>query len=78
MNAFFRWLRINSQKYLLEQAQANLARKHLGRRGPVGPRNAQVLFWKYLFVPIYRRLPWRVKHTVILAMPGSHRRRWDS
>jgi len=37
-----------------------------------------VLFWKYLFVPLYRRLPWKVKHLVILAMPGSHRRDWSS
>jgi hypothetical protein len=37
-----------------------------------------VVFWKYLFVPIYRRLPWKVKHFIILAMPGSHRRHWTS
>jgi hypothetical protein len=35
------------------------------------------MFWKHLFVPIYRRLPWKVKHFIILAMPGSHRRRWS-
>jgi len=29
-------------------------------------------------VPLYRRLPWKVKHLVILAMPGSHRRDWGS
>jgi hypothetical protein len=29
-------------------------------------------------VPIYRRLPWNVKHFIILAMPGSHRRHWTS
>jgi hypothetical protein len=36
------------------------------------------MFWKYVFVPLYRRLPWKIKHFVILAMPGSHRRRWSS
>jgi hypothetical protein len=76
MTSFFYWLRTNSQKYLLEAAQADLAHRYLGRPPPVGPRTPQVLFWKYLFVPIYRRLPWDVKHYVIRAMPGSHRRRW--
>jgi hypothetical protein len=31
-----------------------------------------------VFVPLYRRLPWKIKHFVILAMPGSHRRQWGS
>lgn len=78
MIAFFLWLRTNSQKYLLEAEQADLALRYLGRPGPVGPRTPQVLFWKYVFVPLYRRLPWKVKHFVILAMPGSHRRQWNS
>ena len=78
MTRFARWVRTNSQKYLLEAVQADLARQYLDRSPTVGPRTPQVLFWKYLFVPIYRRLPWKVKHTVILAMPGSHRRHWSS
>lgn len=76
MTRFPRWLRTNSQKYLLEAVQAELAQQYLGRPPPVGPRNPQVIFWKYLFVPIYRRLPWSIKHFIILAMPGSHRRHW--
>jgi len=76
MTSFFYWLRTNSQKYLLEAAQADLAHRYLGRPPSVGPRTPQVLFWKYLFVPIYRRLPWDVKHYVIRPMPGSHRRPW--
>ncbi len=78
MNRFFWWLRTNSQKYLLEATQADLAREYLGRPGPVGRRSLQVLFWKRVFVPLYRRLPWPVKHTVITAMPGSHRKQWGS
>ncbi len=77
MTGFFLWLRTNSQKYLLEAVQANLARQYLGRPPTVGPRTPQVLFWKHFFVPIYRRLPWRAKHFIILAMPGSHRRHWS-
>jgi hypothetical protein len=77
MTRFFRWVRTNSQKYLLEAVQADLARRLLGRPPTVGPRTPGVLFWKLLFVPLYRRLPWKVKHFIILAMPGSHRRPWS-
>lgn len=78
MIAFFLWMRTNAQKYLLEAVQADLARQYLGRPGPVGRLTPQRVFWKYLFVPIYRRLPWPFKHRVLLAMPGSHRRRWSA
>jgi hypothetical protein len=78
MNRFFQWVRTYSQKYLLEATQAELARRYLGRPPTVGPRTPQVIFWKCLFVPLYRRLPWKVKLSVILAMPGSHRRHWSS
>jgi hypothetical protein len=78
MTGLFRWVRTNSEKYLLESVQADLARKYLGRPPTVGPRNPQVIFWKYMFVPLYRRLPWKVKHSIILAMPGSHRHGWDA
>jgi hypothetical protein len=74
---FFEWVRRNSEKYLLEAAQADLARRYLGRPPPVGRRSIEVLFWRHLFVPIYRRLPWPLRHAVILSMPGSHRRSWQ-
>lgn len=73
---FFWWLRTNSQKYLLEATQKDLAAS-VGRRGPVGRKTPEVIFWKYLFVPLYRRLPWNVKHTIIRSMPGSHRQEWS-
>jgi hypothetical protein len=78
MTRFFWWVRTNSQTYLLEAVQADLARQYLDRPPTVGPRTPQRLFWKYPFVPIYRRLPWKVKHVVIRSMPGSHRRHWSS
>ena len=78
MSGFFRWVRTNSQKYLLEAVQAELAHQYLDRPPTVGPRTPQVIFWKCLFVPLYRCLPWKVKRSVILAMPGSHRRHWSS
>jgi hypothetical protein len=31
-----------------------------------------------VFVPVYRRLPWKVRSAAIRAMPGSHRKGWDS
>lgn len=78
MTGFFWWVRTNSQTYLLEAVQADLARQYLDRPPTVGPRTPQRLFWKYLFVPLYRRLPWKLKHVIIRAMPGSHRRHWSS
>jgi hypothetical protein len=76
MTRLFQWVRSNSQKYLLEAVQADLARQYLDRPPTVGPRTLQRTFWKRVFVPLYRRLPWTVKHFIILAMPGSHRRQW--
>ena len=38
-----------------------------------GPRE---LFWLRIFAPVYRMLPWSLRHKVMLAMPGSHRRQW--
>jgi len=78
MSGFFYWVRRNSQKYLLEATQADLAHRYLARPPPVGPRTPEVIFWKYVFVPVYRHLPWKVKHFIIRAMPGSHRRQWGS
>jgi hypothetical protein len=70
------WVRLNSQKYLLEAAQEPLARRYLGRPGPVSRPGLQVFFWKRIFVPLYRLLPWEWRQAIILAMPGSHRRGW--
>lgn len=78
MTRFFSWVRTNSEKYLLEAVQADLARRYLDRPPTVGRRDPEVLFWKYVFVPLYRRLPWKVKHTIILSMPGSHRHTWGN
>lgn len=78
MNRFFWWVRTNSQKYLLEAVQADLAQRYLGRPPPVGRPTLQRAFWKYVFVPLYRRLPWNVKHVVIRSMPGSHHRNWGA
>ena len=70
------WLRRNSERYLLEAAQERLARRYLGREGPVHEGGPRDFFWRRLFVPVYRLLPWGLRRSVIVALPGSHRRRW--
>ena len=73
--SFSRWLRSNAEHYLLVAAQERVARTH-GARGPKPPRGLRELFWLRVFAPLYRTLPWRLRHKIMLAMPGSHRRQW--
>jgi hypothetical protein len=74
---FFEWIRRNSEDYLLEAAQRDMARKYIGRyeRPPGG--GPKGVFWRHVFTPIYRLLPWGLRRTIIRMMPGSHRRRWS-
>jgi hypothetical protein len=69
------WLRSNSERYLLEAAQTDVAQQ-LGRPPPVGPTGPVATFWRRVYVPVYHRIPWRVRHTLMSRMPGSHRRTW--
>ncbi|HXF74066.1 MAG TPA: hypothetical protein VNO79_15835 [Actinomycetota bacterium] len=69
------WLRRRAEDALLEAAQAEMARRagrpaRPARRGPAG------FFWRRVFVPAYRLLPWRLRWWVLRTLPGSHRRRW--
>jgi hypothetical protein len=73
--SFARWLRTNSEHYLLIAAQDRIARQY-GTQPPPGPHGAREWFWLRIFVPTYRRLPWSLRHKVMLTMPGSHRRTW--
>jgi hypothetical protein len=74
---FSAWLRRNSEYYLLEAAQRDVARRHgvpppkRKGGGPLAP------FWRYIFVPVYRLLPWSLRRWIMHLMPGSHRRRWE-
>jgi hypothetical protein len=72
---FSRWLRSNSENYLLLDAQGRMAEKY-GRPGPHPPHGAKEIFWRHLFVPVYRRLPWSARRFTIGLMPGSHRQHW--
>ncbi len=76
--SFSQWLRANSERHLLEAAQADMARRYLNRPGPVQEAGLGPFFWRRVFVPVYRRLPWELRRSVIQALPGSHRRRWQA
>jgi len=73
MASFTRWLRENAQDYLLRDAQVRVARAH--GRPPPPVRGS--LFWRRIFVPTYRLLPWALRRRVMAAMPGSHRKNWS-
>lgn len=70
------WLRENSERYLMEAAQEDMAQRYLDRAGPVGPPGLDVFFWRRIFVPVYRRIPWSLRQKIIQTMPGSHRQTW--
>jgi hypothetical protein len=74
---FSAWLRENSERYLLEAAQRDQAR----RKGIPAPTRRgggpMAFFWRRIFVPVYRLLPWSLRRWIMHLMPGSHRRRWE-
>jgi hypothetical protein len=73
---FSEWLRRNSEHYLIGAAEASMAERYLHRQGPVEPGGPGPFIWRRLFVPVYRRVPWKLRRAVILSLPGSHRRSW--
>ena len=70
-----RWLRRNSEHYLMIAAHEQVARRH-GAPAPRPPHGLAELFWLRLFAPVYRALPWPVRHRIMQSMPGSHRQQW--
>jgi hypothetical protein len=75
--SFAQWLRSNSEHYLLQDAQARAAARH-GLAVPPPPRRTRELFWRKVFVPVYRVLPWPLRRFTIGVMPGSHRQEWSA
>jgi hypothetical protein len=75
MASFARWLRTNSEHYLLVAAHAKLAREQ-GAPAPRAPHGLRELFWLRVFAPTYALLPWSLRSRIMRAMPGSHRRTW--
>lgn len=74
---FARWLRSNAEHYLLQDAQLQTAKEY-GANRPVGPRTLKDRFWRQVFVPIYRLLPWSVRRSIMQTLPGSTRRAWPA
>ncbi|GAA3835420.1 hypothetical protein [Streptomyces chiangmaiensis] len=75
--AFARWLRTNSEHYLLVAAQQQVAEQY-GARRPRPPEGLKDFFWLRVFAPIYRLLPWVFRAWVLKLMPGSHRKQWPA
>lgn len=74
---FARWLRVNSEHYLLMAAQRDVATRY-GQPCPQAREGFKGWFFLRLFTPTYRRLPWRLRAFVLQSMPGSHRQTWVS
>jgi len=74
---FFRWVRANSEHYLLIDAQARIAQRH-GAPEPLKPQGLKERFWRNVFAPIYRCVPWSLRVRLMAAMPGSHRKQWPA
>ena len=74
---FFVWLRMNAERYLVEAAQVDMAKKYRNGSGPLLPKRTGAFFWRRIFVPVYRMLPWSVRGSIMRTMPGSHRRSWE-
>lgn len=72
---FSQWLRSNSERSLLADAQRRVAARY-GTPAPAPPRGLRERFWRQVFAPSYRLLPWSLRRRAIAALPGSHRRDW--
>lgn len=72
---FSQWLRSNSERSLLADAQRRVAARY-GTPAPAPPRGLRERFWRQVFAPAYRVLPWSLRRRAIAALPGSHRRDW--
>ncbi len=73
---FAAWLRKNAEHYLLVAAQQRVARKY-SFEVTAPPASLKGRFFLSVFVPMYRRLPWKLRQGVLQRMPGSHRRTWE-
>jgi hypothetical protein len=54
------------------------AEDKIGRRLGMGGRTRGVeIFWRRVYVPLFHRLPPRLRDSVIARMPGSHQKEWQ-
>jgi hypothetical protein len=61
-----RHLRDRSEHHLLQAAVRDLGRDAPGTVPPYSDRGG--LLWRVLFVPLYHRLPWKVKRRAMAAL----------
>ncbi len=61
-----RRLRDRSEHYLMQAAIRELGSGAPGTVKPYGERGG--LLWRFLFVPIYRRVPWAVKERAMRTL----------
>jgi hypothetical protein len=73
--SFLQWVRRTSEHYLMVDAMDRIGRK-FDANTPLPPRGAD-LFWRRVYVPIFHRLPVRLRDEMIARMPGSHRKPWQ-
>jgi hypothetical protein len=73
---FGHWLRTNSEHYLLDDARVRIGARYGAPTRPGPDQGLSAVFWRNVFVPVYRLLPWRLRLWVIRQMPGSHRKTW--
>jgi hypothetical protein len=72
---FSRWLRSNSEHALLRDAQRRMAAKY-DANPPARPHAVKERWWRQVFAPVYRLLPWGLRRVVMQRIPGSHRKGW--
>jgi hypothetical protein len=72
--SFSRWLRATSEHHLMVAAQEKIAAKY--RVAPPPPPRGTEIFWRRVYVPAYRAVPWPVRRSLIQLMPGSHHMSW--
>ncbi|HTY72377.1 MAG TPA: hypothetical protein VMI11_08130 [Actinomycetes bacterium] len=68
------WVRRTSEHYLMVEAMDTIGEK-LGANRPPAPRGVE-RFWREVYVPVFHRLPVKLRAAMIARMPGSHRKSW--
>jgi hypothetical protein len=71
-----RWVRSTSEHYLMIDAEDKVGSR-LGMRRPLPPKGVEI-FWRRVYVPVFHRLPPKLRDAVIARMPGSHQKEWKS
>lgn len=74
--SFSRWLRSNSEYYLVCAAQVRVAKQKGFDVFATRPRGFKDIFWHHVFVPVYHALPDGLRQFAFRSLPGSHRRAW--